>query len=162
MGYHIRFCMLSITILSLGACQQLPGFVTTDDASTGIDTSAPTSTGGDASTSSSTGEAETTTGDPTEDVVIDCGHPADECTPDARDWCDDMRVLCSDTVLSAAPGSGETDYCAVFETMCLNGTPPCQLCNYLVNTCKQLGGGGDCEPAAEDCLCRALAHNLPI
>jgi len=150
------------------ACPEGPTFVTTDDASTGGTTSdtpttsaASSSTGDDGTTSPTTGAASITTGDDAP-PVIDCGKPAAECTRDAREWCVEMQALCADTVLAPVLGSGETDYCAVFAVMCDDALPPCQLCNYLLNTCNQLGGGDDCMSAAAECLCLADAHDLDI
>jgi len=135
-----HFVALSLITATLSACPEGPTFVTTDDASS------------------------PTTGTTTDDAppVIDCGKPAEECAPSVRNWCDDMQNLCAGTPLAPVPGSGETDYCEIFATQCNVGIPPCQLCNYLLNTCHQLGGGEDCSLAAAECLCLATAHNLDI
>ena len=134
-----HFVALSLITATLSACPEGPTFVTTDDASTSATTA-------------------------TDDAppVIDCGKPAEECAPSVRNWCDDMQNLCAGTPLAPVPGSGETDYCEIFATQCNVGIPPCQLCNYLLNTCHQLGGGEDCSLAAAECLCLATAHNPDI
>lgn len=156
-----QFVALVLISATLTACPESPTFVTTDDASTGATTAgAPTT-----STSTSTGDtASPTTSDASTGAapIIDCGKPAEECAPSVRDWCDDMQNLCAGTALAPVPGSGETDYCEVFATMCDAGATPCQLCNYLLNTCNQLGGGDDCSLAAAECLCLATTHNLDI
>ena len=142
-----HFVALSLITATLSACPEGPTFVTTDDAST----------------SATTADAPTT-GTTTDDAppVIDCGKPAEECAPSVRNWCDNMQNLCAGTPLAPVPGSGETDYCEIFATQCNVGIPPCQLCNYLLNTCNQLGGVDDCILAAAECLCLATAHNLDI
>jgi len=135
-----HFVALSLITATLTACPEGPTFVTTDDASTSAATAdAPTTS----AAASSTGDDSTT-------------------APSVRNWCDDMQNLCAGTPLAPVPGSGETDYCEIFATQCNVGIPPCQLCNYLLNTCHQLGGGEDCSLAAAECLCLATAHNLDI
>lgn len=154
------------------ACPNDPAFVTTDDASTSEATTAdaPTtaadsSTGGDSTTGDSDGSSSTTTAPTTTTgaETINCGEPADECTPTNREWCVDIADLCSKTALYPAPGSGSTNYCELVAIQCADGVPPCQACNYIANTCKQLGGGEQaCNDALADCLCRATEHGLDI
>jgi len=154
---------LVLTSSTVPACPETPTFVTTDDnageTSTGHTptTTAASSTGdSDASSSSTT---TTTTGA----EAVDCGVPSDACEPTSREWCADIAGLCSKTPLNPAPGSGSTNYCELVAIQCADRVPPCQVCNYIANTCKQLGGGERaCNDALADCLCRATEHGLPI
>jgi len=159
-----HFVALSLITATLTACPEGPTFVTTDDASTSATTADAPTTSAAASSTGEESATSPTTGTTTDDAppVIDCGKPAEECAPSVRNWCDNMQNLCAGTPLAPVPGSGETDYCEVFATLCNDGAPPCQLCNYLLNTCNQLGGVDDCILAAAECLCLATAHNLDI
>lgn len=158
-------------MLCMGGCPQDPLFVTTEDSSGGgtqsptADTASDASTsGGDSTDADATTAADPTEGDTTTGAVVNCGHPAMECAITHREWCVDLGDLCGKTPLSPTPGNGGgTDYCAIVGSMCDTGTPPCQICNYAANTCKQLGGGESaCNNALAECLCHAQAHDLPI
>jgi hypothetical protein len=162
------FCTL--LALSLTACPNdgddtsEPGTVSTTAAPVTV-TEDPSTSSGDSSgtteepTSStnvtSTGE-DTSTGDP-----ATCGPPAAECTTANRDWCPDLLAMCKERGLDLSPMGG-TNYCANLNAQCMAGASACDECFYLANTCAQLPTGIACESAAAECLCRAVAHELPL
>lgn len=164
-----HFVALVLISATVSACPNDPAFVTTDDASTSEATTAdaPTTAADSSTGGSSTGDSVTTSsttgGSTTGTETVNCGEPADACTPTNREWCIDIADLCSKTPLYPAPGSGSTNYCELVAIQCADRVPPCQACNYIANTCKQLGGGEQpCNDALADCLCRAIEHGLDI
>jgi hypothetical protein len=127
-----------------------------DETSTG--TAEPTTAMNETSTGdapTSTGE-DTSTGDP-----ATCGPPAAECTTVNRDWCPDLLALCEARGLDLS-AMGGTNYCANLNAQCMAGASACDECFYLANTCSQLPTGIACESAAAECLCRAVAHGIPL
>lgn len=139
-----------------GASTSITSASTVPGTSTGPTTGSPTT---DASTSTSSTGNPTTSNATTGKPPAACGTVKPECTPDAREWCPDLAILCEATGLDLS-GTGGTNYCAVVATMCAENVPPCQVCAYLESTCTQLGLLTACTDLAAECQCRAAAHGL--
>jgi hypothetical protein len=159
-----------ITAIVLAACESEDGSTSeTSAASTSITsatadpTDTATGTSADPTTEgSNTSDPDTGTTGTTGTEAPACGGTvAPECVTDAHEWCSDLAALCDAVGLNLS-NNGGTNYCAVVATMCAENTPPCQICAYVASTCSQLGLGAACETAGPECLCRAVAHDLPI
>lgn len=172
----MRYIVLALFTTTLAGCPGNTGDTDADSTDTSASEANTTTISDMSTTAEDTLVLVTTTGEPTSSADtdntigeptttgapnVDCGEPAMECDVTNREWCADLGDLCGKTPLSPAAGGNGTDYCALVDMMCIDTVPSCQLCNYIGNTCKQLGGGAsDCDEVTSECLCRALAHDL--